>query len=68
MPQCFFILARFILRVDGVLFRIFDTRIYHSFSSSPPLIVRETSGREATYDDVKRVRWNQVQFSSISLI
>ncbi|KAI6024518.1 TIP41-like family-domain-containing protein [Pisolithus marmoratus] len=31
MPTCFFILARFTLRVDNVLFRIHDTRIYHSF-------------------------------------
>ncbi|KAJ2929228.1 hypothetical protein H1R20_g7865, partial [Candolleomyces eurysporus] len=55
MPGCFFILARFTLRVDNVLFRQFDTRIYHSFSSSPPLIIRETSGWEAPYDRVKRL-------------
>ncbi|RXW25420.1 hypothetical protein EST38_g438 [Candolleomyces aberdarensis] len=55
MPGCLFILARFTLRVDNVLFRQFDTRIYHSFSSSPPLIVRETSGWEAPYDRVKRL-------------
>jgi len=55
MPTCFFILSRFTLRVDNVLFRVFDTRIYHSFASSPPIIVRETSGWEAPYDDVKRL-------------
>ena len=55
MPGCFFILSRFTLRVDNVLFRTFDTRIYHSFSSNPPLVIRETSGWEAPYDDVKRV-------------
>ncbi|KAJ7771142.1 TIP41-like family-domain-containing protein [Mycena maculata] len=53
MPTCIFILARFTLRVDGVLFRTHDTRMYHSFASSPPLIVRETSGWEAPYDRVK---------------
>ncbi|KAG6861861.1 hypothetical protein C0995_011158 [Termitomyces sp. Mi166 len=54
MPTCIFILSRFTLRVDNVLFRTFDTRIYHSFTSQPPLIIRETSGWEAPYDRVKR--------------
>lgn len=55
MPTSFFVLARFSLRVDGVLFRIFDTRLYHSFSSDPPLIVRETGGWEAPYKAIKAV-------------
>ncbi|KAF5363838.1 hypothetical protein D9756_000235 [Leucocoprinus leucothites] len=54
MPTCFFILSRFTLRVDGVLFRTFDTRIYHSLTSDPSLLVRETSGWEAPYDRVRR--------------
>ncbi|KAJ6616280.1 type 2A phosphatase activator TIP41 [Mycena sp. CBHHK59/15] len=53
MPTCIFVLARFTLRVDGVLFRTHDTRVYHSFASAPPLVVRETSGWEAPYDRVK---------------
>ncbi|KAJ7246528.1 TIP41-like family-domain-containing protein [Mycena haematopus] len=36
-----------------VLFRTHDTRVYHSFASKPPLVVRETSGWEAPYDRVK---------------
>jgi type 2A phosphatase activator TIP41 len=55
MPTCLFILSRFTLRVDNVLFRTHDTRIYHSFASEPPLVVRETSGWEAPYDRVRRV-------------
>ncbi|KAL8283249.1 hypothetical protein RQP46_006027 [Phenoliferia psychrophenolica] len=47
-----FILSRFFLRVDHVLFRIFDVRLYHAFGSQE--IIRETKGREALYDDVKR--------------
>jgi len=54
MPTCFFILSRFTLRVDNVLFRTYDTRIYHSFASSPPLLVRETGGWEAAYERVQR--------------
>lgn len=66
MPTCFFILSRFTLRVDNVLFRTYDTRIFHSFSSSPPLIVREVSGWEAPYDRVKSVRWVSYQLQTLS--
>ena len=55
MPSCIFILSRFTLRVDNVLFRTFDTRIYHSFKSNPPLIVREMRGWEAPYERVRTV-------------
>ncbi|KAF8514874.1 type 2A phosphatase activator TIP41 [Hysterangium stoloniferum] len=54
MPTSFFLLARFTLRVDNVLFRTCDTRIYHSFASSPPLIVREYTGWEAPYQEIKK--------------
>ncbi|KAF8897851.1 type 2A phosphatase activator TIP41 [Infundibulicybe gibba] len=54
MPTFIFILARFTLRVDNVLFRTHDTRIYHTFAASPPLVLRETSGWEAPYDLLKR--------------
>lgn len=62
MPTCFFLLSRFFLRVDNVLFRVFDTRIYHSFTgdaespSGAPYVVRETSGWEASYNKIKQVR------------
>lgn len=45
MPGFFFILARFFLRVDGVLIRTYDTRYYHEFGK--PVIVRESVTREA---------------------
>jgi len=54
MPTSFFLLARYTLRVDNVLFRTYDTRIYHSFTSSPPLIVRECTGWEAPYESIKQ--------------
>jgi hypothetical protein len=56
MPTCIFILARLTLRVDNVLFRAHDTRIFHSYASNPPLIIRETSGWEAPYERVSKVR------------
>ncbi|KAF7302043.1 hypothetical protein MIND_00770700 [Mycena indigotica] len=53
MPTCFFVLARFTLRVDGVLFRIRDTRVFHEFGTGVPLVVRESSGWEAEYSKIK---------------
>lgn len=61
MPTCFFILSRFFLRVDNVLFRVFDTRVYHSFAPDPqsssgePHVVREMSGWEVPYEKLKQV-------------
>ncbi|KAJ3735202.1 type 2A phosphatase activator TIP41 [Lentinula guzmanii] len=57
MPTCIFILSRFTLRVDGVLFRTFDTRIYSSLENNlqGTEVVRETTGWEAPYDIVKNV-------------
>ncbi|GAA5850259.1 hypothetical protein JCM8547_001064 [Rhodosporidiobolus lusitaniae] len=52
-------LARFSLRIDGVLFRHFDVRLFHAFpsppssSSSPPELVRQTKGRQAPYSTVR---------------
>ncbi|KAJ3932178.1 MAG: type 2A phosphatase activator TIP41 [Lentinula lateritia] len=54
MPTCIFILSRFTLRVDGVLFRTFDTRIYSSLENDEgTIVIRETTGWEAPYDAVK---------------
>ncbi|QRV73012.1 Type 2A phosphatase-associated protein 41 [Ceratobasidium sp. AG-Ba] len=54
MPGSLFVLSRFTLRVDDVLFRNFDTRIYHSFSGSP-LVVRDIRGWEAPYKTLKQL-------------
>lgn len=55
MPGSLFILSRFTLRVDDVLFRNFDTRIYHSFSRDPPLVVRDIRGWETSYKTLKQL-------------
>ncbi|WRT64619.1 uncharacterized protein IL334_001552 [Kwoniella shivajii] len=51
MPHSFFILSRLFLRVDNVLFRIRDVRLYHALGSDE--IVREVAGMEVGYDEVK---------------
>ncbi|GAA5946997.1 hypothetical protein JCM3765_002111 [Sporobolomyces pararoseus] len=47
----FYVLARYALRIDHVLFRHFDVRVYHQFGSSE--IVRELKGRQSSYEQVK---------------
>lgn len=40
MPSCFFVLLRFWVRVDRVLLRVFDTRVYHQFGSDHVVVER----------------------------
>lgn len=53
MPTSFFVLMRFFLRVDGVLIRINDTRLYHEAGKS--FMLREFSSRESRMEDLKSV-------------
>ena len=53
MPICILLLSRFTLCVNKVLFRIYETGIYHSFESAPSTVVRDTRGWEASYESVK---------------
>jgi len=52
MPTGFYCLARFFLRVDDVLIRGRETRIYHAFNTK--YILREHSLRESTYLEIDR--------------
>lgn len=51
MASGFFILLRFFLRVDGVLVRLNDTRIYHQAGSS--YLLREYSSKEAKIPELR---------------
>eukprot|EP01121_Diplochlamys_sp_Union-15-3_P013713 TRINITY_DN4294_c0_g1_i1.p1 TRINITY_DN4294_c0_g1~~TRINITY_DN4294_c0_g1_i1.p1 ORF type:complete len:309 (+),score=43.06 TRINITY_DN4294_c0_g1_i1:78-929(+) len=53
MNDYFYGLVRYYLRVDGVLFRIHDTRIFHDFDTD--YILRETQHREDSFDKVKKL-------------
>jgi type 2A phosphatase activator TIP41 len=50
MNTFWFCLVRFWLRVDGVLFRVIDHRLYHEFGSN--IIIREQSVKEGSWDEV----------------
>ncbi|XP_073685847.1 TIP41-like protein [Garra rufa] len=53
MPTSFFLLLRFFLRVDGVMIRINDTRLYHEAGKNHML--REFSTRESQMSDLQHV-------------
>ncbi|XP_029029159.1 TIP41-like protein isoform X2 [Betta splendens] len=53
MPTSFFLLLRFFLRVDGVLIRINDTRLYHEGGTN--YMLREFSTRESKISELKNV-------------
>ncbi|RIA84855.1 TIP41-like family-domain-containing protein [Glomus cerebriforme] len=53
MPSGFYILQRFFLRVDEVLFRLNDTRVYHEFGTE--YLQMEYSSREEQYNKIKAV-------------
>ncbi|XP_062341087.1 TIP41-like protein [Osmerus eperlanus] len=53
MPTSFFLLLRFFLRVDGVLIRINDTRLYHEAGQN--YMLREFSTRESKISELQNV-------------
>ncbi|CDQ70090.1 unnamed protein product [Oncorhynchus mykiss] len=55
MPTSFFLLLRFFLRVDGVLIRINDTRLYHEASAGKNYMIREYSTRESNISELQNV-------------
>jgi type 2A phosphatase activator TIP41 len=64
MGDCFYILHRYYLRVDEVLVRIFDTRLFHSFDTE--YVIREFQYKESTYDEL-RAKGFKVKSSEWSL-
>lgn len=54
MQSGFFLLLRFFLRVDGVLVRINDTRIYHKAGSS--YMLREYSSKERKIEEILKLK------------
>ncbi|XP_053555522.1 TIP41-like protein [Bombina bombina] len=53
MPSGFFLLLRFFLRVDGVLIRMNDTRLYHE--SDKRFMLREYTSRESKISNLSHV-------------
>ena len=54
MPQRLLLLCRFFMRLDGVLVRIRDTRVYVDFGTQE--VIREYIAKEEQYETVREVR------------
>lgn len=53
MPDRLLLLSRFFLRLDNVIFRLRDTRVYIDFEKLE--IIREYQARELGYEEVRQV-------------
>lgn len=54
MPARLLLLCRFFMRLDGVMLRIRDTRVYVDFESGE--VIREYTAREDKYEVIRQVR------------
>lgn len=53
MPDRLLLLTRFFMRLDNVVFRLRDTRIYVDFNKAE--VIRDYQAREMGYEDVRKV-------------
>ena len=51
MNDCFYILLRSYVRVDGMRVRLMDTRIFHDFTTN--YILREFTHKEADFTELR---------------
>lgn len=51
MPQCWYVLLRYWLRVDGVVMKVFDTRYFHKFGERS--VYRERTQHVATFTSLQ---------------
>lgn len=54
MESCVLVLMQFWLRVDQILLRVYDTRLFHAFGDDA--VIREQTRREDTFDELAKVR------------
>jgi len=66
MPQRMLLLCRFFMRLDNVLVRIRDTRVYVDFEGGE--VIREYTAKEEKYEDVRQVSDCMCSCFQISLI
>lgn len=59
MPTCLLLLCRFFLRVDNVIFRVRDTRIFVDFETSK--VMREYKCQDCGYNEV----WNKISLMNL---
>ena len=58
MPSRLLLLARLFMRLDNVLFRLRDTRVYVDFETEE--VIREYVAKEEEYEKVRQVSVNSI--------
>ena len=61
MPETFLLLCRFYLRVDHVMVRILDTRLYGT-AENREFAVREWTKREAAYSELSKEVFGKIEY------
>ena len=51
MPKCWYVLMRFFLRVDGVMVRLREVRLFHKFGDD--LVLREIKHQEGNFQELR---------------
>ena len=59
MPARLLLLCRFFMRLDGVMVRIRDTRVYIEFSTCE--VIRQYTAREEKYEALRQVRFSRIK-------
>ncbi|KAK2750692.1 hypothetical protein FQN57_002765 [Myotisia sp. PD_48] len=53
MPSCMLLLSRFFMRLDNVIFRLRDTRVYVDFDTGE--VIREYTSKEGEYNTIRKL-------------
>jgi type 2A phosphatase activator TIP41 len=56
MHDCFYMIIRYYLRVDGVRVRLMDTRVFHDFQTN--YLLREFTHKEESFDNLRKLGFN----------
>ena len=65
MESCFFILCRCFVRVDNVIIRILDNRIFHKFETN--YLIKESCFKESNIENLKKKFENPSLISEIEI-
>lgn len=63
MPDRMLLLARLFMRLDNVLVRIRDTRVYVDFKTGE--VIREYTAREEEFENLRSVRYQYMNLATI---
>jgi len=66
MPSCFFILQRFWLRIDDVLFRLVETRIFHDYTTN--FLIRDFQAKESPFKTIVQMLPDPTKYSEINTV